>query len=113
MQAAAPSFAAVPADYAGMSQTQIEFLERKRAEQGLPPLAGAGVTAPIAPTTASGMPAEYAGLSQQQIEFMERKRLETGVSPLMGIAGAAPVPAAAAPLGEPVAFIPDDPTFGR
>mmetsp|Transcript_23208 Transcript_23208/g.58537 ORF Transcript_23208/g.58537 Transcript_23208/m.58537 type:complete len:338 (-) Transcript_23208:272-1285(-) len=44
---------AAPVEYAGLSQDQVEFMERSRMSKGLPPLLGAGVTPAASPTARS------------------------------------------------------------
>jgi hypothetical protein len=122
--AAASTPAAATGQYAGFSQEQIEFLQRKRGE--IPdPLAGpneskalrvgAPAPAPVAAAPAYSAPApaaapaagKYAGLSQEQIEFLQRKNGEipdplAGPNESKALRVGAPAPvAAAAPAAAP------------
>jgi len=105
--------AAAPAG--GLSQEQIDFMNRKKAEAGGAPFRGYDATpAPAAAAPAYKAPAAAApagGFSQIQLDFMNRKKAEAGGATFQGYdaspapAGAKPsapaykAPAAAAPAG--------------
>lgn len=65
----APRAAALPAEYQGLGQTQIEFMERSRVAKGLPPLMGAAV-APSGTNTNGAPPPAAETVAPEATQFI-------------------------------------------